>query len=61
MQTLIRTATILGLVLAAASMCLAEDHAPHAKSVIQIWVWGGPSQLETFDPNPSPDMTSRVR
>lgn len=52
MQTLIRTATILGLVLAAASMCLAEDHAPHAKSVIQIWVWGGPSQLETFDPKP---------
>ena len=23
-----------------------------AKSVIEIWVWGGPSQLETFDPKP---------
>ncbi|MDD3588242.1 MAG: DUF1501 domain-containing protein [Thermoguttaceae bacterium] len=23
-----------------------------AKSVIQIWMWGGPSQLETFDPKP---------
>lgn len=22
------------------------------KSVIEIWVWGGPSQLETFDPKP---------
>lgn len=23
-----------------------------AKSVIEIWMWGGPSQLETFDPKP---------
>ncbi len=23
-----------------------------AKSIIQIWMWGGPSQLETFDPKP---------
>ena len=23
-----------------------------ARSVIEIWVWGGPSHLETFDPNP---------
>ncbi len=23
-----------------------------AKSVIQFWMWGGPSQLETFDPKP---------
>lgn len=26
-----------------------------AKSVIEIWVWGGPSQLETFDPKPLAD------
>jgi len=26
--------------------------AQTAKSVIEIWVWGGPSQLETFDPKP---------
>ncbi|MBQ9804241.1 MAG: DUF1501 domain-containing protein [Lentisphaeria bacterium] len=25
---------------------------PAAKSVIEIWVWGGPSHLETFDPKP---------
>lgn len=25
---------------------------PKAKSVIQIWMWGGPSQLDTFDPKP---------
>ena len=24
----------------------------YAKSVIEIWLWGGPSQLETFDPKP---------
>ena len=24
----------------------------HAKAVIQIWMWGGPSQLDTFDPKP---------
>ena len=23
-----------------------------AKSVIEIWLWGGPCQLETFDPKP---------
>ena len=26
---------------------------PFAKSVIQIWMWGGPSQLDTFDPKPA--------
>lgn len=26
--------------------------APHAKAVIQIWMWGGPSHLDTFDPKP---------
>ena len=24
-----------------------------ARSVIEIWVWGGPSHLETFDPKPN--------
>jgi hypothetical protein len=26
--------------------------APRAKSVIQIWMWGGPAHLDTFDPKP---------
>jgi hypothetical protein len=32
---------------------------PHAKAVIQIWLWGGPSQIDTFDPKPDagPDYT----
>jgi len=25
---------------------------PQAKGVIQIWMWGGPSHLDTFDPKP---------
>ncbi|MEM7233688.1 MAG: hypothetical protein AAF517_16045, partial [Planctomycetota bacterium] len=24
--------------------------APRAKSVIMVWLWGGPSHLDTFDP-----------
>ncbi len=35
--------------LAAASVF---PQAPIAKSVIQIWMWGGPSHLDTFDPKP---------
>jgi hypothetical protein len=27
--------------------------AARAKSVIQIWMWGGPSHLDTFDPKPA--------
>jgi len=30
----------------------AAAQRPRAKSVIQIWMWGGPSQLDTFDPKP---------
>jgi hypothetical protein len=26
---------------------------PRAKSVIQIWMWGGPAHLDTFDPKPA--------
>jgi uncharacterized protein (DUF1501 family) len=30
----------------------AAAPAARAKSVIQIWMWGGPSHLDTFDPKP---------
>jgi len=30
----------------------AAPSAPRAKSMIQIWMWGGPSHLDTFDPKP---------
>ena len=30
----------------------AASPAARAKSVIQIWMWGGPSHIDTFDPKP---------
>ncbi|MCM8785204.1 MAG: DUF1501 domain-containing protein [Candidatus Omnitrophica bacterium] len=33
----------------------ASEIKPKAKSVIQIWLWGGPSHLDTFDPKPNAD------
>ena len=35
-----------------ASMWAAAAPRAAAKSVIQIWLWGGPSHLDTFDPKP---------
>jgi hypothetical protein len=31
---------------------LAAAPSAKAKSVIQIWMWGGPAHLDTFDPKP---------
>ena len=36
---------------AAAPLIAAAPNAK-AKSVIQIWMWGGPAHLDTFDPKP---------
>lgn len=40
--------------LASATAPLAHAPAPtsRARSVIQIWLWGGPSHIDTFDPKP---------
>ncbi len=47
--------------LGAAGLLMADRFGSHArgadpkaraKSVIQIWMWGGPSHLDTFDPKP---------
>jgi Protein of unknown function (DUF1501) len=35
-----------------APLCAAGGSG-RAKSVIQIWMWGGPSHLDTFDPKPA--------
>jgi len=32
---------------------LAASRPARAKSVIQIWMWGGPCHLDTFDPKPA--------
>ena len=40
----------------AAGLSLADrlraTPTPKAKSVIQIWMWGGPCHVDTFDPKP---------
>ncbi len=43
-----------GLALAGSPCLAAKAKSPQAKakSLIQIWMWGGPSQLDTFDPKP---------
>jgi len=42
-----------GLVLGSRMGHAASSARPaKAKSVIQIWMWGGPSQIDTFDPKP---------
>ena len=38
--------------IAAGGVTAQSPTKPHAKAVIQIWMWGGPSQLDTFDPKP---------
>ncbi|MCX6615661.1 MAG: DUF1501 domain-containing protein [Acidobacteria bacterium] len=59
-----RREAVRGGLLGAAGLLLAGDHLGSplcaaaesakgkARSVIQIWMWGGPSHLDTFDPKP---------
>src|SRR5205807_237587 len=59
-QTLTRRAflqaggsTVLGLSLADLLRVRARaETAGPAKSVLLLWLWGGPSQLDTWDPKP---------
>jgi hypothetical protein len=47
---------LAGLTLADLLKCKAASGKTRAKSVIQLYMWGGPSQLETFDLKPkAPD------
>jgi len=38
--------------LAAPAAAVPQPSKAKAKAVIQIWMWGGPSHLDTFDPKP---------
>ena len=42
---------------------LADTPPAKAKSVIQIWMWGGPPHIDTFDPKPGAgeDYTGPLR
>lgn len=56
-----RRAVLHGGLAGAAGLLLADPLArpvraarpEKAKAVIQIWMWGGPSHLDTFDPKPA--------
>jgi hypothetical protein len=43
-----------GLALVDRGLAVAQPagHPAKAKAVIQLWIWGGPSHLDTFDPKP---------
>jgi Protein of unknown function (DUF1501) len=67
-QTLTRRAflqaggsTVLGLSLADLLRCRAAGAAPTgaARSVILLWLWGGPSHLDTWDPKPNAPLSHR--
>ena len=42
-----------GLAMGSTLPSFAAPKPAHAKSIIQIWMWGGPSHLDTFDPKPA--------
>jgi len=46
------TAAMLSDAVAARAVELAAARPAKAKAVIQIWMWGGPAHLDTFDPKP---------
>src|SRR4051812_6470674 len=53
-------ASALGLALPDLLRARAAGHATGpAKSVILLWLWGGPSQLDTFDPKPNAPLDYR--
>lgn len=37
----------------------AKEDAPPAKSVILLWLWGGPSHIDSFDPKPTAQLEYR--
>jgi uncharacterized protein (DUF1501 family) len=46
------TGLVLGHHLTLRTLAAASSATAKAKSVIQIWMWGGPSHLDTWDPKP---------
>src|SRR5262245_30292638 len=53
-------ASALGLSLTDLLRARASGEATgHAKAVILLWLWGGPSQLDTFDPKPNAPLDYR--
>jgi len=68
-RSLLKAAALAPLALSLVNPKLARASVPRkAKSVVLVWLWGGPSQLDMFDPKPmandsvrSPFQTIRTR
>ena len=55
----IGASSVLGLSLANSLRAGGGRTPGSAKSVVLIWLWGGPSQLDTFDPKPKAPLEFR--
>src|SRR5262245_53414909 len=57
----IGASTILGLSLADLLRLRADNESPtgSARAVIFLWLWGGPAQLDTWDPKPNAPLDFR--
>src|SRR5947207_452831 len=55
----IGASTVLGLSMGDLARLRAAGTLGSTRSVILLWLWGGPSQLDTFDPKPSAPMEYR--
>ena len=53
-RTFVRAASSLPFVAGLPKALSAAANARHgrAKSVMMLWLWGGPSHIDTFDPKP---------
>lgn len=51
--------SVLGLSLADLLRARASGSTGRAKAVVLLWLWGGPSQLDTFDPKPHAPLEYR--
>src|SRR5438045_2102254 len=54
--------TVLGLSLAELLRCRAQNTGygqGTARSVVLLWLWGGPAQLDTWDPKPNAPLDYR--
>jgi len=51
--------SVIGLSLADLLRVRAASPTARAKSVVLLWLWGGPSQLDTFDPKPNATLDYR--
>src|SRR5262245_8776126 len=66
-RTLLKAAGLSGLAWltpVAERLARAEEEAPSgapAKSIIVLWMQGGPSQLETFDPKPGAKISGGTK